>query len=133
MQSGDLDFKIKEVEAAFKQQVAKELQETRDRLNELEVTLPAAVRIRDVKLQYSGGAAGQRGKYSISITRTQNGHAVVLDANKTTPVEPGDIIDVKSDMPRVPPHDEAAAVPLTLQSYKTQETHARETISPISR
>jgi len=39
MQSGDLDFKIQEVEAAFKRQVATELQETRDRLNELEVTL----------------------------------------------------------------------------------------------
>jgi polysaccharide export outer membrane protein len=133
MQSGELDFKIKEVESAFKQQVAKELQETRDRLDELEITLPAAVRIRDVKLQYAGGAAGQRGKYLISITRTRNGHAVVLDANETTPVEPGDVIDVKNEMPRVLPHDEAAAVPLTSRSYKAEETKAGETISAISR
>jgi polysaccharide biosynthesis/export protein len=133
MQSGDLDFKIQEVEAAFKRQVATELQETRDRLNELEVTLPAAVRIRDVKLQYAGGTAAQGAKHLISITRTQNGHAVVLDANETTPVEPGDVIDVKSDMPRVLPHDEAAAVPLTSRSYKAEETKAGETISAISR
>jgi polysaccharide export outer membrane protein len=133
MQSGELDVKIQEVEAAFKRQVATELQQTRDRLNELEVTLPAAVRIRDVKFRYAGGAAGQRGKYLISITRTQNGHAVILDANETTQVEPGDVIDVKSDMPRVLPHDEAAAVPRTSQSYKAQETDAGETISPISR
>jgi polysaccharide export outer membrane protein len=133
MQSGELDFKIQEVEAAFKRQVATELQETRDRLNELEVTLPAAVRIRDVKLQYAGGAAGQRGKYLISITRMRNGHAVVLDANETMPIEPGDVIDVKNEMPRVQPHDEAAADPLTLQSYKMQETQPGETLRSISR
>jgi polysaccharide export outer membrane protein len=133
MQSGDLDFKIQEVEAAFKRQVATELQETRDRLNELEVTLPAAVRIRDVKLQYAGGATAQGGKHLISITRTRNGHAVVLDANETTPVEPGDVIDVKNEMPRVLPHDEAAARPLTSRSNKTEETQAGETISAISR
>jgi polysaccharide export outer membrane protein len=124
MQSGELDFKIKEVEAAFKQQVAKELQETRDRLDELEVTLPAAIKIRDVKLQYAGGAAGQRDKYLISITRMRNGHAIVLDANETTPVEPGDLIDVKSNMARVLPHDEAAAVPLISRSYETEKTQA---------
>jgi polysaccharide biosynthesis/export protein len=131
MQSGDLDFKIQEVEAAFKRQVATELQETRDRLNELEVTLPASVRIRDVKLQYAGGAA-QGGKHLISITRTRNGHSVVLDANETTPVEPGDVIDVKHEMPLLP-RDEAAAGQLTSRSYKTGDTQAGEEISAISR
>ena len=130
MQSGDLDFKIHEVEAAFKRQVATELQETRGRLSELEVTLPAAVRIRDVKLHYAGGAAAQGGKHLISITRKRNGHAVILDANKTTPVEPGDVIDVKIEMPRVLPHDEAMT---RSQSYKTGETQTGETRGPISR
>jgi polysaccharide export outer membrane protein len=130
MQSGDLDFKIKEVEAAFKRQVATELQETRDRLSELEVTLPAAVRIRDVKLQYAGGAAAQGGKHLISITRKRNGRAVILDSNETTPVEPGDVIDVKIEMPRALPHDEAMA---RSQSYKTGETQTGETRGPISR
>jgi polysaccharide export outer membrane protein len=69
----------------------------------------------------------------ISITRTRNGHAVVLDANETTSVEPGDVIDVKNEMPRVLPHDEAAARPLTSRSNKTEETQAGETISAISR
>jgi polysaccharide export outer membrane protein len=133
MQSGDLDFKIQEVEVAFKRQVATELRETRDRLNELEVTLPAALRIRDVKFQYAGGAAAQGGKHLINITRTRNGHAVVLDANETTPVEPGDVIDIKNEMPSVLPHDEAAAGPSTSRSYKTEETHAGQTISTISR
>jgi polysaccharide export outer membrane protein len=108
MQSGDLDFKIQEVEAAFKRQIATELRETRDRLSELEVSLPAAAKIRDVRLRYAGGAAAQGSKHLISITRTRNGHAVILDANETTLVEPGDVIDVKNELPRLLPHDEAA-------------------------
>jgi polysaccharide export outer membrane protein len=128
MQSGELDFKIKEVEAAFKQQVAKELQETRDRLDELEVTLPAAIKIRDVKLQYAGSAQG--GRHLITITRMRNVRTVVLDASETTPVEPGDVIDIKNEMPRVLPHDEAMA---RSQSYKTGETQTGETRGPISR
>jgi polysaccharide biosynthesis/export protein len=130
MQAGDLDFKIHEVEAAFKRLVATELKETRDRLSELEVTLPAAVKIRDVKLKYAGGAAAQGSKHLISITRTRNGHPVVLDANETTPVEPGDVIDVKIEVPRVVPHDEAMA---RSQSYKAGETETGETRGPISR
>jgi polysaccharide biosynthesis/export protein len=108
MQSGDLDFKIQEIEAAFKRQIATELRETRDRLSELEVSLPAAAKIRDVRLQYAGGAAAQGSKHLISITRMRNGHAVVLDANETTLVEPGDVIDVKNELPRLLRHDEAA-------------------------
>lgn len=133
MQSADLNFKIQEIEAVFKRQVATELRETRDRLSELEVTLPAAIRIRDVKLQYAGGAAAEGGKHLIRITRTRNGHAVVLDANETTPVEPGDVIDVKNEMPLVLPRDETAADPLTSRSHKTEETQAGETIGAISR
>jgi polysaccharide export outer membrane protein len=132
VQSGDLDFKIQEVEAAFKRQVETQLQQARDRLNELEVMLPAAIKIRDVKLQYAGGAA-QGGKHLVSITRTRNGHTVVLDGNETMSVEPGDVIDIKNEMPRVMPHDEAAAGQLTSRSYKTEETRAGETIGAISR
>jgi polysaccharide biosynthesis/export protein len=133
MESANLDFKIKEVEAAFKRQVATELQETRDRLNELEVTLPAAIRIRDVKLQYAGGTAAQSVKHLISITRMRDGKAVVMDANEMTPLEPGDVIDIKNELPRGLPHDEAAAGPLMSRPYKTEESQAGETIGPISR
>lgn len=119
MQSGELDFKIQEVEAVFKRQVETELQQTHDRLNELEVSLPVAVRIRDVKQQYAGGAAAQGVKHSISITRTRGGHAVIMEANETTLVEPGDVIDIKSEMPRVLAH-EAVAGPLTSRSHKAE-------------
>jgi len=122
-QAGDLQFKIKEVEAAFKRDVTKELQETRDRLNELEVTLPAAIRIRDVRRQYAGGAADA--SHLISVTRARNGHTDVLDANETMPVEPGDVIDVKIEMLHVPPHNERTAGPAILRPSKTR-TEARQ-------
>jgi polysaccharide export outer membrane protein len=127
-QSGDLDFKIEQVEAAFKQGITKELHETRDRLHELEVTLPAAVRIRDVRFLYAGGAASQGVKHSIQITRMHDGKAETPDANETTPLEPGDIIDVKIEMPQVMQH-QAAAGP----SGETSEAQAGEGISPIAR
>jgi polysaccharide biosynthesis/export protein len=122
VQSGDLDYKIQEVEAAFKRQVSLELQQTRDKLNELEVSLPGAIRIRDVKLRLAG-AASQGAKHLISITRTRNGHAAVMDANETTPVEPGDVIEIKNDLLSVRNHDEAAAAP----------ARAPDTSSTISR
>lgn len=133
VEAGNLDFKIKEVESAFKRQVATELQQTRDHLNELEVTLPAAIRLRDVKLQFAGGASAQGIRHLISITRMRNGHAVVLDADETTPVEPGDVIDVKNEMSPTPPPSEAAASPPISRSSKTEQARDQEAISPIAR
>ncbi|WP_456660569.1 hypothetical protein [Bradyrhizobium sp. JR3.5] len=103
-----MDFRIKEVDAAFKRQVATELQQTRDLLNDLDITLPAAIAVRDARWRNVGGGTGA--KHLISITRMRNGHAVVSDADETTPVEPGDVIDVKTEMPAgVTSNDQAAA------------------------
>ena len=132
MQAGELDVKIKEVEAVFKRQVTTELKETHDRLSELEVTLPAAIRIRDVKRQYAGGAA-QGGKHLFRVTRTRNGRAVVMDADETTPLEPGDVIDIKNDLVLTLPHDEAGSSRLALPSHKMEETSTAERNSLISR
>lgn len=133
--SGDLDFKIQEVEATFKRQIALQLQDTSDRLKELEVTLPAAIRVRDVKFQYAGGAAAQDAKHLISITRTRNGKAVVLEADETTLVEPGDVIDIKIEMPRVTVTVDggATAALTTPQSGKSEQSPARETFGTSSR
>lgn len=133
VEAGNLDLKIKEVEATFQRQVATELQQTRDRLAELEVTLPAATRIRDFKFQYAGGAAAHGVKHLISITRIRNGHAVVLDADETTPVEPGDVIDVKNEMPGVPPRDEVAAESLRSRSSRTEQARDQEITGAIPR
>ena len=132
MQAGELDLKIKEVEAVFKRQVTTELKETHDRLSELEVTLPAAIRIRDVKRQYAGSAA-QGGKHLFSVTRMRNGRTVVMDSDETTPVEPGDVIDIKNDLVPTLPHDEAGASRLAVPLHKMEETNTAERNSLISR
>jgi len=127
VQSGDLQFKMKEVEAVFRREVTKELQETRDHLSELEVTLPAAIRMRDVRLQYAGGAAANGVSHLIRITRMRDGRADILDANDTTPVEPGDVIEVKNEMQDVLSYDESSASHPTVRPSKTEARQVGET------
>jgi polysaccharide export outer membrane protein len=108
MDAGELDLKIQDAEASFKRQVATELHDVRERLNEMDVTLPAARQIRDVKLRYAGGDVI---KHSISITRVQNGKPVVLDATETTSLEPGDIVNIEPLFPRDSPAYGSAELP----------------------
>jgi polysaccharide export outer membrane protein len=109
MDIGDLDLKIEEAEASFKRQIVAELRDVRERLNELDVTLPAAREIREVKFQYTGGLVGFGITRSINVTRVRNGETAVFEATETTPLEPGDIIDVKRLLPRQAPHQSASA------------------------
>jgi polysaccharide export outer membrane protein len=106
---GELDLKIQEAEASFKRQIVVELRDVRERLNELDVTLPAARDIRDVKLQYAGSLVGFGITRSINVTRVRNGESSVFEATETTPLEPGDIVDVRKLLPRQAPHQSASA------------------------
>jgi polysaccharide biosynthesis/export protein len=118
MDIGELDLKIHEAGAAFKRQVVIDLREVRDRLNELDVTLPAAREIRNVKLQYASGLIGAGVKRSISITRVRNGEVNVFEATETTPVEPGDLVEVKRLLPRQAPYESASAALRDLQQHQ---------------
>jgi polysaccharide export outer membrane protein len=93
MDTGDLDLKIHEAEASFKKQIFAELRDVRERLRELEVTLPSARKVRAAKLQQV--SAGVEAARSISVTRARDGEAMVFQATETTSVDPGDVIDVK--------------------------------------
>ncbi|MBV9755135.1 MAG: polysaccharide biosynthesis/export family protein [Hyphomicrobiales bacterium] len=95
MDSGDLDLKINEVESAFKKQTLTELADVRGRLKELEVTLPLAREIREVKLQQASSIGGIEPSHSISITRTQDGKASTFEASDTSMLEPGDVVEIK--------------------------------------
>jgi polysaccharide biosynthesis/export protein len=118
MDLGELDLKIHEAAAAFKRQVVIELREVRDRLDELDVTLPAAREIRNVKLQYASGLIGVGVKRSISIARVRNGETTVFEATETTPLEPGDIVDVKRLLARPAPYESALAGQPDLQPHQ---------------
>jgi polysaccharide export outer membrane protein len=96
MEASDLDLRIHEAEASFKRQVITELRDVRERLRELDVTLPSAREIR----RQAGSRAGAEASRSISVTRTRDGKATVFQATETTTLEPGDIIDVKKLLPR---------------------------------
>ena len=103
MNIGELDIKIEEAEASFTKQTLAELQNVRQRSAELNVTLPSAREIRDFKLQQAENATGIEDARSINITRTRHGQVVVLDASETTPVEPGDVVDIRVDIRKALP------------------------------
>jgi polysaccharide biosynthesis/export protein len=138
MEAGELDLKIHEAEASFKRQVITELRDVRERLRELDVTLPSAREIREVKLQQAGSIAGAEAARSISITRTRNGEATVFQATQTTTLEPGDIIDVKKWLPRELTYQGTSASepglrPYHLRPYQMGATGPERPVASASR
>jgi hypothetical protein len=92
--AGECDLKIQEVEASSR---------SRSWVGRRPPMLPrpggyAAVGARDceVKLQHAGNLAGVEATRSISITRAQNGVATILQANETTALRPGDVVETRS-------------------------------------
>ena len=61
--------------------------------------LPVARQIRDVKLQYVGGLIKTGIKRSITVTRVSGGASTAIDADESTRLEPGDVIEIKKLLP----------------------------------
>jgi polysaccharide export outer membrane protein len=108
MDLGALDIRIQEADANFKRQVLVELRDVRDRLKNLDVTLPIAREIRDAKLQQTGNIADVRVPRAITVTRTRNGQQTSFAADEATPLEPGDIVEVQLRLTRAEPLVSAA-------------------------
>jgi polysaccharide export outer membrane protein len=123
MDIGELDLKLQEADTAFKQQLAVELREVREKLRDVEVTLPSARSLRLVKLQQAGSLAGGDIAHTITITRTRNSETTVLPATDTMLIEPGDVIDVKKLPPKDLPFPAAAAssIPQSKKGATAQE------------
>lgn len=98
-EEGDLDIKVQEVETTFKRLAMAELREVRDQLKELDVSLPAAREVRDVKLQYAGGFVKTGVRRTMTVTRVRDGREVMIEAKETTTLEPGDVVDVRRVLP----------------------------------
>jgi polysaccharide export outer membrane protein len=133
MEAGELDLKIYEVEASFKRQVITELRDVRERLRDLDVTLPSAREIREVKLQQAGSMAGAEAARPIRVTRTRNGEATVFQATETTTLEPGDIIDVKKLLPRELTNQGPSASEPGLQPYQMGAAGLEKPVASASR
>lgn len=129
MDTGELDLKIHDAEASFKRQLVTELRDVRDRLRELDVTLPSARDIREVKLQQAGSLAGVEASRSISVTRTRSGETRRFQTTDDMPLEPGDIVDVKQLLP----HGSASVAEPRLQSYQTGAAAPEKPVGPVSR
>ena len=95
MDLGGLDLRIQETEATFKKQTIADLRDVRDRLKELEVTLPIAREIRESKFQQAGSLAEAQTDHGITVTRNRNGQSASFKGDETTPLEPGDVVEVQ--------------------------------------
>ncbi len=92
--SAEIDAKIQEAETAFKREGAADLEAVRQRLKELEISLPIAEEIRNSRWYQVSGAVNNS-SYSIHVTRMTEDKSEVFDGAETTPLQPGDIIEIK--------------------------------------
>jgi polysaccharide export outer membrane protein len=103
MDVGELDIKVQEVEASFKRQVVSDLQDVRQRLKDLDVTLSSSQDMREIKRRQVEMASGDDGPHSIIITRARSdGGATVIKAEGNLALEPGDIVDFQSSIVQDP-------------------------------
>ena len=91
---GDLDVKLGDVRAYYLRQILAELQDTSQRLREVETSLGPARRLLLVKAQ-AAGSNGDDAEYTIHISRVRDGALVTFDATKETMLSPGDVVEVK--------------------------------------
>jgi polysaccharide export outer membrane protein len=89
---GELEFKLGEVKAGYLRQILSELQDTSQRLREVETNLGPARRMLKVKAQ---GTANDDAQNTIRISRVRDGIMVTFDATDETILSPGDVIEVK--------------------------------------
>jgi polysaccharide export outer membrane protein len=91
---GDLDVKLGDVKATYMRQVLGELQETTQRLREIETTLGPARKLLDVKAEATSEEADEQ-DHVILINRAEQGRLVNFDATSETTLLPGDVVEVK--------------------------------------
>jgi polysaccharide biosynthesis/export protein len=91
---GDLDVGLGDVKAAYLRQTLAELQDTSQRLRDVEMGIGPARRLLEVK---ANGAAGDvdEPEYSIRVSRVRDGGMITVDATDETMLSPGDIVEVK--------------------------------------
>ena len=92
--AGELEVKQEEVKANYKRQVLTELQETSQRLLDIDATLGTARQIRNIKVR-KAAFGDDEPNYTIIITRTEQSGTVTFNATADTKIEPGDVIEVK--------------------------------------
>lgn len=106
---GELDVKLGDLKAAYEKQVLGELQQTSQRLREVETSLAPARELRDVKAEAINGESGEA-EYNIFISRPRDGRIVTFKATEETMLSPGDVIEVKLTRPLLSPSSPTEAM-----------------------
>lgn len=94
---GELSLRIQQARDAFQRQVRTELQETLQRIAEIEASLPTARATRELRLRQVGfvAAVGAEPRRALFVTRTVDQKSETFSVNDGSPLEPGDILRVE--------------------------------------
>ena len=102
--TGELDFKLGDLKATYERQTLAELQDTSQRLIEIENSIGPAHKILEVKAQEAGSDSDEA-DHTFFISRVHDGRVVTVEANVDTMLSPGDVVEVKlkrHDSPGLP-------------------------------
>src|SRR4029078_10292173 len=91
---GELDIKLGDVKSTYLRQTLGDLQDTSQRLREVENGLGPAHRLLEVKAQGASGDVDEP-DYTIRISRVRDGSMIAVDATEETMLSPGDVVEVK--------------------------------------
>ena len=98
---GELDVKIGDVKASYVRQTLAELQETSQRLREIDAIIGSSRKLRDIKAEYANIITGQSDEssnepdYTIVVSRTSESGIASFNATIDTTLQPGDVVEVK--------------------------------------
>ena len=89
---GELDVRLGDVRAAFVTQTVTQLQDTSQRLRDIENSIGPARRLLNVKAQ-GADSEGNAPDYTIRISRVVDGSMTTFDATEETILSPGDVVE----------------------------------------
>jgi polysaccharide export outer membrane protein len=95
---GNLDIKLGELKATFDRQILTELEKTLQSLRDADTALVTARAFRRVKAQ-DIARGGSDSAMTVRITRFHDGKPTTFKATGNTVLEPGDVVEVKLDLP----------------------------------
>jgi polysaccharide biosynthesis/export protein len=95
---GDLDVRLGDVKAFYLRQALADLQSTRERLREVEISLGPARRLLSVKTRGANSDVDES-EYSLRISRVRDGGLITFNVTDETILLPGDVVNVKLKRP----------------------------------
>ena len=91
---GDLDVRLGDVKATYLRETLAQLQETSERLRDVELNLGPARKLLSVRAQGASGDLDET-DYAIRVSRVKDGGMVTFDATGEDALLPGDVVEVK--------------------------------------